>query len=193
MNRYRLVALLGVASFLLACQEEPGSAHSTPQAEAAELKPEADFSSYQGWTKANEDPFKMSPAVSMFCVPNTPQEGNSYSLESPHRDHFLTVYVNPLGEKTFLNNAETEFPIGTTIVKAKLASKDAKMPELLTAMVKREVGYDPEHGDWEFLTVDGAGKKVTSRGKLKNCQSCHDSQKDQGFVFRNYLSSKPAK
>ena len=67
------------------------------------------------------------------------------------------------------------------------------MPELLTAMVKRESGYDPEHGDWEFLTLDGRGKTVTSRGKLKNCQSCHDSQENEGFVFRNYLSPKSAK
>lgn len=132
----------------------------------------------------------MSEAVMMLCRPSTPKENKSISSDNPHRDYFLTVYVNKLGEKAFLDSKRTDFPPGTKIVKAKLASKDAKMPELLTAMVKREFGYDPEHGDWEFLTVDGAGKKVTSRGKLKNCQSCHDSQKAEGFVFRSYISTE---
>jgi hypothetical protein len=58
---------------------------------------------------------------------------------------------------------------------------------LLTVMYKREAGYDPEGGDWEYMVLDGLGKEVRSRGKLESCRTCHQAVADTDFVSRNYL------
>jgi len=82
------------------------------------------------------------------------------------------------------------FPQGSVIVKQKLPTKDSTSPELLTVMIKREAGFNPENGDWEYMAVDGAGKQVLARGKLENCQACHTTVKDVDFVYRSYLPSR---
>ena len=75
------------------------------------------------------------------------------------------------------------FPQGTVIVKQKLAIPTAKgksaapvkpkpdqQPELLTVMIKREAGYDPANGDWEFMVTDGPG--LQSRRKRQIGSAC---------------------
>lgn len=66
------------------------------------------------------------------------------------------------------------FPVGTVLTKEKFGNPQGTgTPELLTVMVKREKGYNPACFDWEFLVVEGSGKKVQERGKLERCQGCH--------------------
>ncbi|WP_309718661.1 hypothetical protein [Armatimonas sp.] len=66
------------------------------------------------------------------------------------------------------------FPVGTVLVKEKLDNpKGTGTPELLTAMVKREKGYNPACYDWEFLVLDGKAERILEHGKLARCQSCH--------------------
>lgn len=66
------------------------------------------------------------------------------------------------------------YPVGTVLTKEKFGNPQGKgVPELLTVMVKREKGYNPACFDWEFLVVEGSGKKVLERGKLERCQGCH--------------------
>ena len=70
------------------------------------------------------------------------------------------------------------------IVREKLET-EAGSPELLTAMIKRKKGFNPEANDWEFLLISGDATKIKKREKIGECQSCHSSQKD--FVFNDYL------
>ncbi|WP_394796455.1 hypothetical protein [Armatimonas sp.] len=71
----------------------------------------------------------------------------------------------------------TPFPVGTVLVKEKFDNpKGSGTPELLTAMVKREKGYNPACYDWEFLVLDGKAERVLERGKLARCQSCHSDK-----------------
>jgi hypothetical protein len=66
------------------------------------------------------------------------------------------------------------FPVGTVLVKEKFDNpKGTGTPELLTAMVKREKGYNPACYDWEFLVLDGKTERILERGKLARCQGCH--------------------
>ena len=80
-----------------------------------------------------------------------------------------------------------KFPIGSMIVKEKLGSADSTTPELLTAMIKREPGYNPEGGDWEYLVLDGAASKIIEQGKLTRCSGCHLPYNGSDFVTRTYL------
>src|SRR5688572_18312668 len=73
------------------------------------------------------------------------------------------VYVSPGGANAFKEKAAV-FPVGSIVLKQKFASAEAKHPELYTGMLKREKGFNPNCGDWEFFTMTGDGKGVTSRG-----------------------------
>jgi hypothetical protein len=82
------------------------------------------------------------------------------------------------------------FPVGSVIVREKLSSEASDKPEVLTVMVKREKGFNPENNDWEFLVIDGSATKIQQREKTGSCQACHLKQKDNDFVFRSYLSDE---
>lgn len=64
---------------------------------------------------------------------------------------------------------------------------EAGSPELLTAMIKRKKGFNPEANDWEFLLISGDATKITKREKTGACQSCHQSVSAKDFVFDSYL------
>ncbi|MEW6735764.1 MAG: cytochrome P460 family protein, partial [Acidobacteriota bacterium] len=86
-----------------------------------------------------------------------------------------------------------KFPQGSIIIKEKLAASNDVSPELLTIMIKRNKGFNPENGDWEYLVVNGEGTTIQARGKLANCQTCHQGQQDSDYIFRNYLSPEASK
>ena len=123
---------------------------------------------YRSWARVNPTPVQMQPAASALCIPPSPDQE-----PSPHLRKYVTVYVSALGKEAMLRQAKPQFPAGTVIVKEKLARAGSKTPELLTAMVKRTAGYAPGSGDWEYLTLDGSGARVTARGNLETCRSCH--------------------
>ena len=79
-----------------------------------------------------------------------------------------------------------QFPVGTVIVKEKLARVDSNSPELMTVMVRHAKGYNPENGDWEYLVVGGKGTRIDAQGKLATCQSCHSRAPAEDNVFRSY-------
>ena len=72
------------------------------------------------------------------------------------------------------------------IVREKLET-EAGAPEILTAMIKRKEGFNPEANDWEFLVISGDATKIRKREKTGDCQSCHSSVSRKDFVFDNYL------
>ena len=139
------------------------------------------ISGYRKWTRVNPKPTQVPAQVAQLCAP-------AFAPTSPHApDKYITVYVNDIGRHAMMEEKTPHFPQGSVIVKEKLPAKDSSSPELLTVMIKREPGYDPENGDWEYMAVDGTGKVVQARGKLANCQACHITQKEMGYVYRNYL------
>ena len=45
-------------------------------------------------------------------------------------------------------------------------------PIVVFAMVKRQPGFDPEGGDWEYLVVAPTGE-IEARGPVPSCARCH--------------------
>ncbi len=132
---------------------------------------------YRKWHKVNPKPVKMLPSVATLCAP--PQAPTS---PNPHQDRYLTVYVNERGSAAMASTTAS-FPVGSIIVKEKLPTPSATQPELLTVMVKREQGYFPEGGDWEYRVYDGQLRQMEA-GRLTLCAACH--QKAVDWVFRDY-------
>lgn len=56
-------------------------------------------------------------------------------------------------------------------------------PQVLSVMIKREKGFNPDGGDWAFLVMDGAATKVKQRKKKGQCLECHQAAAARDFVF----------
>ena len=141
--------------------------------------------------RITESPYQMEGWVMLRCSGPSPAESRVFKKErtlgisDPHIKKFVHVYVTPDG-KTAMQTNSGVFPQGAIVLKEKFSDGEGKQTELFTGMVKREVGYNPECGDWEFFTSSADASKITSRGKLKNCMACHVEYKDQDFVTKSY-------
>lgn len=150
----------------------------------------SEIDGYRKWTRANPQTVQMEPAIAALCAPAAPIKQNPgvKPNPSPHKDKFINVYVNSIGQHALMLERSPKYPQGSIIVKEKLSSSTSATPELLTAMVKRERGYNPASNDWEFLVISGDTRTVIEHGKLEHCAACHASQRGNDFIFRNYLS-----
>ena len=161
---------------MLGCAVATQSSSSVPESDLAGL------AKYRQWTLVNPTPQFMAPASAESCaiLPGRQEP-------SPHLNKYVSVFVNSVGREAMMTRQRPKFPVGSMIVKEKLGSPDSTSPEVLTAMIKREPGYNPESGDWEFLVLDGAASKVIERGKLTRCSGCHQPYERTDFVTRTYL------
>jgi hypothetical protein len=149
------------------------------------------------YSKVNDEPHYMPPPMAVACAPASPVGSNNQP--DPHQSKYLNVYVNEKGFSEMTGKKKPSFPVGTMIIKEKMtkqgdASKSTFSPaEFFTIMIKREKGYNPACGDWEFASVEAKTAKVT-RGKIASCMSCHVNYKETDLVYRsNYLGEKYAK
>lgn len=110
--------------------------------------------------------------------------------EGPHKGARLQLFVSPDAADS-LYDPWAGFPVGTLILKEKLPKESGAGPELITGMLKREAGFWPELGDWEFFTTDGKVSSLTSRGKLETCAECHRDYKDRSFVTKLVTIPEP--
>ncbi|HEX6044665.1 MAG TPA: cytochrome P460 family protein [Pyrinomonadaceae bacterium] len=144
----------------------------------------ATLAKYRQWTLVNPTPQLMEPLSAQSCaiIPGRQEP-------SPHLHKYISVFVNSVGREAMMTKQQPKFPVGSMVVKEKFDKPDSTSPELLTAMIKREAGYYPEGGDWEYLVLDGAASKIVERGKLTRCSGCHVPYKYSDFITRTYLPS----
>ena len=189
MSRKILVlAAVGLVLFLSAAitlRSRSKESSGTVVPDATELAGDKLIAGYKQWTRVNPEPQMVPAQVSQLCAaPLLPAAGPG----SPHGpDKYITVYVNEIGRHAMMEEKTPHFPQGSIVVKEKLTKPTSATPELLTVMYKRQPGYNPDSGDWEYMVIDGAGKSVQARGKLENCQSCHSMDKDTDYISRAYL------
>jgi hypothetical protein len=145
-----------------------------------------DIRDYKSWTQVNPTALKLPALVNALCAMPTRQPAVD-SSQNPHRQRYFIVYVNETGREAMTSQLKPVFPVGSIIVKEKLLTENDTSPEMLTVMIKREQGFNPESGDWEYMVVSGSRTRIEGRGKLENCQSCHVSKGDTDYVFRTYL------
>lgn len=179
-----LCLLIAVGLFVGYFATQPHSSAAAHPAETAG-EPVKEINGYRSWTKVNTEPQLMADQTALLCAPASPSL--RAAAQNPHSNKYITVYVNELGRKAMLEQKTPAFPEGSVIVKEKLPDQSSQTPELMTVMIKRGKGFNPTSGDWEYMVVDGTGTKVTARGKLDNCQSCHIARPGTDYVFRTYL------
>lgn len=128
------------------------------------------FSDYTNWHRVNTSPITGDTTGGL---------GNAHEGSSGLRE----VYINSVGSAASSGTSALPYPEGTIVVKESFKSDGGEKGKLtgITVMAKREAGYDPENGDWEYLNVK-PDLKVSAQGRLSGCVSCH-SASDDDYVF----------
>lgn len=148
---------------------------------------EPDFAT---WPAVTETPIAVDPQIAIACDAAGASREQKQKTHGPHLHPYIVVRVNPEAVEKF--KARQPLPVGTTVVKEKHADRRAATaPTEYTAMVKREAGYDPPHGDWEYLHVVRGPQRTITRGRLESCISCHVGKKGSDHLFRDYLPPAP--
>jgi hypothetical protein len=183
-----LVALVGCQPGSVPVAETPA-----PGAETPTSQPSADIE-FSKWPTATDRPIRVAPELLADCRAPSEQEAwastGGKKRHGPHVDRSIVVRVNPEAMEEF-KAVDKPLPVGTTIVKEKHTDYFAQGPPAeYGAMIKHEPGYDPEHGDWEYLYVVQKPEKKVTRGRLESCLECHSHAKDRDYVFRTYLPGK---
>jgi hypothetical protein len=182
-NKYQLTGLICFALALMACSsflyvEGPTIPGAFDQSVLHEQ-----ILKYRTWTVVNPEPVILDAFLGTLCadVSNPP--------ETPHKDKYIRVYVNDVGQEAMLKAKDPKFPVGSIVIKEKLPEKQSQTPEFHTIMVKREAGYDSRGGDWQYLIMDSAQTKLEKPTVIESCQSCHAAwAKTSDYISRAYLS-----
>jgi Cytochrome P460 len=145
----------------------------------------SEIKDYKTWTKVNDKPQLVVSQLAGLCRSPSPEE-TEMDAKDVHNDKYINVFVNSLGKTEMMTKKRPQFPKGTVIIKEKLTTAESTSPELLTVMIKRKKGFNPDNGDWEYMTVNGEVTKVMAKGKLENCMACHAGEKSTDYVSRRY-------
>lgn len=144
------------------------------------------------WPSITDKPIAVGSGPWGLCRPPTSEEDARFQADDkkygPHVRKSIIVRVNDTGRAVFPNNQA--MPVGSTIVKEKHAYGFVMHEYAL--MIKREAGYDSEHGDWQYVFVSQYDKPQVVEGKLKHCIDCHQGAKDTDYLFKFFLNKQPA-
>ena len=141
------------------------------------------FKKYYKWDRMTPKPVPAAGEAKERCSP-TP----GVTAGPPGADGYFRLFVSDLAKPVFALPASTPFPEGAMLVKELLAAPKGSDPRTLLAMVKREQGFNPTNGNWEFFVLRITDiPVVVDSGRITYCAACHSKAKQQDFVFRNYL------
>ena len=179
-----VTVVAGVVLIIAFAARRTESAKDEFRFDAAKLKDGAT------WIQVNAKPYLISAIVATDCRAPIAIDVESQRKRNPHAESYITVYVNKAGRDAMFAKDVQRFPEGSIIVKEKIGTHlEGGKPLLYTLMKKREAGYNPKVGDWEFSVVGPDGKQLQAIGKLENCESCHKHKSGSDFVFRPYVNS----
>lgn len=127
------------------------------------------------------DPYFISPEVWLSCMAPNPLE--EALLQSEHAGVAVRLYASEEAFTILQEGEGRNFPTGSIIVKEKLLNPDDTEPTALGMMIKREAGFDPNAGDWEFAYWIQDGGFIEGNEALSNCVQCHHEQTTTDMVF----------
>jgi cytochrome P460 len=162
---------------------QPESPSSTP------TKPDAAstvFRKYYKWDRMTPKPVAAAGESQKRCSQSPGTGAGPGGAEA-----YFRLFVSELAKPVLAHPASTPFPEGAMLVKELLAAPKGSEPRTLLAMVKREEGFNPGTGNWEFFVLRVTDVPVVvDSGRIAHCAECHSKVKEHDFVFRNYLGKK---
>jgi len=129
------------------------------------------FSDYRNWTKVNQNTIT----------------GDETGVLGPAHERargFREIYINEIGKPVAYGASDYPYPEGSVILKESFSEKDGGKGKLasITIMIKREEGYDPDNGNWEYINASG-DFKISRQGKIGMCIKCHSVMSEKDFTF----------
>ena len=149
-----------------------------------------------------------------------------FELSSLHWNQFVAIFINQSPEVYRNNYVEylrtsqddydeeededengdpkpskfKQYPVGTMLAKEGYSSHKGKPgePTFLVIMKKREKGYDPASGNWEYMQFAPDGTTML-RGKgseptiAKLCSGCHINVADRDYIFSSFFSGSSSR
>jgi hypothetical protein len=107
--------------------------------------------------------------------------------EGPHADGLIKVFMNEQAAEAF-GEEKRSYAVGSVVVKQKLSAGGSVTGDSeplhqtgIGGMIKRDPGYDPQHGDWEYFYTDD--ETPLQSGRIGNCVDCHENASDRDYVF----------
>jgi hypothetical protein len=156
---------------------------SSPMPVAAAISQTSEGIDYGSWSALTSKPIRVPNRDFADCV-STPEQ----IKRGPHYAPAVKVFANPIALSALQSEPAKPLPVGSVVVKEKWWDEKNAQPSAYAAMVKRNPGYDSEHGDWEYVYAQLDGKRNIERGKLAKCIACHQGAASQDYLFRSYLS-----
>lgn len=169
-------------------------------------KAASDATRFTEWREVTDGPqlvgIDMVMTYDRLCRATLPGEMERAAKDryGEHALRYTQTYANPVASSAIDRTEPRRFARRSIIVKGKLQRSHANAPFRsvgIGVMIKREAGYAPDHGDWQYLyfepgeqpVVDfDAARKLPSLG---HCATCHNQAAKQGYVFMPYLA-KPS-
>lgn len=177
-----VVAILAVGAALLWADPDP------------RLTDFGELRDYSSWQEVTSGPHQVLPEISAACAPAFPLDPDPPhpgAVDLQGKDRFIRVYASPQIAHLLPEPRVESYPEGAVVAKVKLIEGTSE-PTGVAFMVKREPGYNPEGRDWEYFLFEGKSLKLTARGAISTCQSCHGEQEYTDGLYRSYLSDETA-
>ena len=134
---------------------------------------------YRGYHQLFKKPHYVSPALTLLCGTPSPEVvAKAKAATGPHFEALVQIHTNDSAFRA-IDLEKFPFPVGSVVVKEKIGALQSVIG--VGGMIKREAGYDPANGDWEYFYSDTKDQFVT--GKLRNCSECHARAKQTDYVF----------
>ena len=134
----------------------------------------------RNWSRVTSKPFFVSTILCEGAPPDDLHDG-----------FWIHVYVTQKGRDVMMSGKGV-YPKGTIILKQKFKDEAGTKTALFTGMLKREKGYDPKAGDWEFFVLNSEATAVRPARNIQSCIDCHAPFRAWDFVSRRYLIEKVA-
>lgn len=138
---------------------------------------------FSSWPSTTKKRFPIDHTLSTLCRRITNEEEKRIAKKTlgQHAGYDILVRVSPNAIDDYQKGEL--LPIGAKVVKEKYKRNSSEL-EAYAVMIKREDGYAPETGNWEYAFVTLKPEKDFVRGRLHECASCHASVQDRDYLFR---------
>lgn len=159
-----------------------GDASSIEAPEAIDVQTILD--TYRSFEPQTPAPVNVSGYIFGLCrLPTLPEEEFAASIHGDER--YLRDWANVPATEGLAARGAPAFPPGAVIVKEKYAGPQASEADLvaLGIMIKRQAGFAPAHGDWDYAYYEPALGMVQSGEQSAYCANCHASAASTDFVY----------
>ena len=151
----------------------------------------------------DQEPIEVASALDSRCAITPSQD--RIIREDPHHFRTAQVYANALAIRALAAGASS-LPPGSIFMKVKrtpsrpradagdlpsfrFTGPDDGAIVLYTVMFKRQPGFQPKTGDWDYGVIDGGPTHWLQLGCLESCIDCHADFHDHDSLSRDYRGS----